>query len=236
VHMLVISKAPEFTEDGEVVPGQCEPYTSGWRLRLIANGCEEVLLFGSYYELRRIQRRCVGKTPDEIRAIAAEAAEAMKKAAGPPLSAERDEATQILGADDVRRAMLEMETAATSPPEWFLEEERDGVHLVRVAPGRPERFDADGFGRALQAALEARPGPFVIDLGELDASSPPLATVLRDVGERAVSQGRFLGVVSRHEPSRRALQAAAPSLGLFADEATALRAAAGGAAPGERLP
>ena len=45
VHFLVISKRPEFTPAGEIVPGQCEPYTAGWRLRLI-----EPRLFGVAFQ------------------------------------------------------------------------------------------------------------------------------------------------------------------------------------------
>ena len=41
--LLVISKHPMYTDSGEVVIGQCEPYTPGWRLRLYRRGEEQAL-------------------------------------------------------------------------------------------------------------------------------------------------------------------------------------------------
>ncbi len=114
MHFLVISKLPEFTPEGEVVPGQCEPYTGDWNLRLIEDGRGEAILSGTYYEIRRVQKRCVGKPADDIRKLAAEAGEAMKSgsSSGAPSGDDPNESTQILGMDEVRRAMLEMELTA----------------------------------------------------------------------------------------------------------------------------
>ena len=71
--LLVISKHPEFSSTGEVVLGQCEPYTPGWRLRLYREGEEYVLVNGTYYDLRKIQQECQGKSFDEIQQHAAKA-------------------------------------------------------------------------------------------------------------------------------------------------------------------
>jgi MFS superfamily sulfate permease-like transporter len=76
--LLVISKSPEYGPTGEVVPGQCEPFTAGWKLRLYSDGKERVLLTGTYYELRRIQKRCTGMTVEEIEQMAEEARERME--------------------------------------------------------------------------------------------------------------------------------------------------------------
>lgn len=114
MHIVVISKPPEFEENGEPVSGQCEPYLGGWRLRLIQDGGEEELLSGTYHELRCFQLRCIGKGPEEIRAIAAEVAQNLKKSeVERPHRDDEDEDTKILDAKDVRRALAELDDVPT---------------------------------------------------------------------------------------------------------------------------
>ena len=58
--LLIITKEPEFDSHGEVVLGQCEPFTSGWQLLLVhLNRQQELLLAGTYTDLRKIQEICV---------------------------------------------------------------------------------------------------------------------------------------------------------------------------------
>jgi len=57
--LLIITKDPEFDMRGDVVLGQCEPFTSGWTLYLIhGDGKRENLLSGTYSDLRKIQEGC----------------------------------------------------------------------------------------------------------------------------------------------------------------------------------
>ncbi len=67
--ILLITKPPEFDSKGEVVLGQCEPFTSGWELRLITTDGEwETLATGTYADLRKIQEACTPiSSSDEIR-------------------------------------------------------------------------------------------------------------------------------------------------------------------------
>ncbi len=59
--LLIISKDPEFDMRGEVVLGQCEPFTSGWSMFLIyPDGRKESLVTGTYSDLRKIQEGCIG--------------------------------------------------------------------------------------------------------------------------------------------------------------------------------
>ncbi len=59
--LLLITKDPEFDNRGEVVLGQCEPFTSGWSMLLIyPDGKKEVLVTGTYSDLRKIQEGCIG--------------------------------------------------------------------------------------------------------------------------------------------------------------------------------
>jgi len=77
-HLLMITKVPEFDERGEVVLGQCEPFTSGWDLILIApDRTRELLLAGTYTDLHKILESCHGlqtseavkKRVEEMRAL-----------------------------------------------------------------------------------------------------------------------------------------------------------------------
>lgn len=46
---------------GEVVLGQCEPFTSGWSMYLIyPDRKRETLVTGTYSDLRKIQESCAG--------------------------------------------------------------------------------------------------------------------------------------------------------------------------------
>jgi hypothetical protein len=59
--LLIITKDPEFDMRGEVVLGQCEPFTSGWSMYLIyPDGNRENLVTGTYSDLRKIQEGCIG--------------------------------------------------------------------------------------------------------------------------------------------------------------------------------
>lgn len=59
--LLLITKDPEFDMRGEVVLGQCEPFTSGWNMYLIyPDGKKESLVTGTYSDLRKIQEGCIG--------------------------------------------------------------------------------------------------------------------------------------------------------------------------------
>ena len=59
--LLIITKDPEFDMRGDVVLGQCEPFTSGWTMYLIHDDRKrENLLSGTYSDLRKIQEGCNG--------------------------------------------------------------------------------------------------------------------------------------------------------------------------------
>jgi hypothetical protein len=67
--LLIITKDPEFDMRGEVVLGQCEPFTSGWSMYLIfPDGKRENLVTGTYSDLRKIQEGCIGlDDPEAVR-------------------------------------------------------------------------------------------------------------------------------------------------------------------------
>jgi hypothetical protein len=67
--LLIITKDPEFDMRGEVVLGQCEPFTSGWNLYLVyPDGKKESLVTGTYSDLRKIQEGCIDvDDPEAVR-------------------------------------------------------------------------------------------------------------------------------------------------------------------------
>ena len=121
MHLLVITKKPEYGEKGHLVTGQCDPQAPGWELRLLlpptggaAPPAPEALLQGAYGHLRSIQLRCRGKGLDEIRACVAEE---QKKTPGPVAGERR--ATGVgdrrAGSGDRRTGSGERETAPAPP-------------------------------------------------------------------------------------------------------------------------
>jgi len=166
--VLVISKAPEFNEDGEVVLGQCEPYTSGWRLRLVENCKEEVLMEGTYYDLRRVQRRCKGLGGEELRALIDEAKEQSSGAASPVVmssSSKANESTQILNPDDVRRAMAEAETAGEAyEAPLNIDIRQDGPVTIISLPGGRTPLDEASFCRRIEETVGTSDTGVVVDL------------------------------------------------------------------------
>jgi hypothetical protein len=202
VHFLVISKLPEFTPEGEVIPGQCEPYTGNWRLRLIHDGLEESVLEGTYYEVRRLQKRSINKSAEDTRKLAAEMFEEMKveSASGSSTDHDANESTQILGMDEVRRAMLEMELSAAlddldGEAEWLSVTQQNGVAVASLGSGF-QSVDADEAAAALQQAFESSEAAFVIDLGPAGAG---FAEHLRRLAALARNGGRFLGFIGAGE-------------------------------------
>ena len=166
---LIISKRPEFNEDGEVVLGQCEPYTSGWRLRLVdSSEEEESLMEGTYYDLRRVQKRCKGLGNSEVYALVEEAKKESTGSASPVImssNAKANEATQILDPEEVRRAMAEAE-AAGEPYEAPLNIEisTEGPVLVIGLPGGRMPLDEASFCRKIEETIGLAEVGLVIDL------------------------------------------------------------------------
>ncbi len=169
---LVISKRPEFNETGEVVLGQCEPYTSGWRLRLVnSSEDEEVLMEGTYYDLRRIQKQCKGMEPDEIRKAVEKAMEDASGTSTPVVmstastGAKANESTQILSADDVRKAMAEAEAAGEryeAPLNITIR--REGPVYVISLPGGRVPLDEASFCRKIEETIGRSEIGVAIDL------------------------------------------------------------------------
>ncbi len=149
----------------------------------------------------------------------------------PPLPSGRtDEATEILGMDEVRRAMLHLEMAAAlgedaTRIDWLDISERDGIAVASVKPDSGA-VGAEQVGIAFGAALGSASSGLVADLRGLSADGSELAEVLRGLVERAKAENRFLGLVGATDEVRGDMESALGEVTcLFPDIETALTAA-----------
>lgn len=171
--LLLITKDPEFDERGEVVLGQCEPFTSGWKLILVfEDRRHETLISGTYSDLRRIQESCspidepllIKKRVEEMRALLNSSVTetvAVDFRSDPGGSTKIMEPTQT----GMMAAVSEELTAAVG--EGFFElEQRDGMIVALLAD--PDRVsDLPTLNRNLKHLLEAQPRAIVLDLSRI---------------------------------------------------------------------
>ena len=248
---LLISKHPQFTTSGEVVLGQCEPYTSGWRLRLLDGDKEkeEVLLTGTYYDLRRAQQAMAGKSPEEMRQIAAEIKREMETAApaatdsGPPV--DPDSITSVMTPQTVARGMEEQAELAhlvqemdggLGPGGSFLKlNADDGVLTARLAQ---ERFlnEPEKTGGDLEKLLVGTPQGVVLDLKEIHVLSTGSIRELVRFADEANQRGSAIALAEMAAGVRKVMEMASldtvlPSFPSVREAAESLKAIAGDASP-----
>jgi anti-anti-sigma regulatory factor len=172
--LLVITKEPEFDVRGDVVLGQCEPFTSGWSLVLInGEGQREKLIVGTYTDLRKIQESCseivdpagVRKRVNDMRALMLSSVTetiAVHFDRRPPIDA--GETQELKSIKDV----------PPQTPGGLLTLKPNGIVLVATV-AQPERADDSKYLKdELKALLEYRPKAVLMDLGRvsnLSASS-----------------------------------------------------------------
>jgi anti-anti-sigma regulatory factor len=235
--LLSISKKPVYGPKGEVVIGQCEPYTTGWQLRVLDGGKEEVLLEGNYYDLRQVQLRCAGLPREGIR----QAVEEMKPhlaAAGTasqvapvaaPAGASSGESTQILGRAEINQALAEMESGpAAAPPasSGLLLERQERCLIVRFVDPIAAAQDADRLKGVFDSLLKHDVRAYVLDLTLLQRVSSRVIRELVRFREDAAGAGRGFGIVTRREEVIRTLESMnlVGFLPLFSDTAAAVKA------------
>lgn len=198
--VLVITKPTELTQSGNVVLGQCEPYTGGWQLLIWKGKASPInLVMGTYEELRALQVEWDGLDEDEIVERAKKVTDTRTSAvsstvAMAPLSLDDSEATQIMDHDTVREAV-----------ERLGEEEEEGFHLkslqttagvmvLRVLPKREEgSTPALSFGREISEELRG----VVLSLEDAAGAEPAavMGLVSLLVGRLGLG-GRFVWVVA----------------------------------------
>lgn len=206
MHFLVISKFPVFTDEGEIIPGQCEPDTPGWRLRLFEDGTESILMEGTYLLLRRVQKMAFGKTVAETRLIATEA----ENDALGTASDETREATEILDYSDVRQAMLGLDLSAvlgesSENLDWFELDEQDGITLATLNKAQ-ESVTASLIALTLKTVSSHIDTPLVIDLATTERDATEVSEILSGVVTEAVERNQFIGLIGVSDDLKSALE------------------------------
>ncbi len=214
--LLTISKRPVFGPKGEVVIGQCEPYTSNWLLRMVDGGRESVLLDGNYYDLRQVQMRCAGLGPDEVRKLvedmkphlAAGGAASHVAPAAAPEAGRVGESTQILGRSEIYQAMAEMESKAASNPETsgLLLERQERCLIVRFVDPIAAAQDADRLRAIFESLMAHDVRAYVLDLTLLQRISSRVIRELVHFRENAAGAGRGFAIVTRRTEVIRTLE------------------------------
>jgi len=216
--LLTISKKPAYGPKGEVVIGQCEPYTSGWRLRMLNRGDEEILLEGNYYDLRQVQMRCQGKKNGEIRKVVEEIEPHLAtggtashlEPASAPKGDDLAESTQILGRAEIFQAMAEAEAGkgAQNNPEksGILLERQEQCLIVRFVDPIAAAQDADRLRAIFDSLLEHQVNAYVLDLTLLQRVSSRVIRELVRFRENAAGAGRGFGIVTKRQEVIRTLE------------------------------
>jgi anti-anti-sigma factor len=224
--LLVISKHPQFTESGEVVLGQCAPYTTGWRLRIVDHGREEVLLTGTYYDLRRAQETMAGKEAEEMRRIATEMGREFETAAKAedafrqlprrrPMDA--DETTAVMSSVEVTAALKDEHERAQTVAQlegvfgqngsFTRLVHKEGVLILTVAGSKflnkPETVGGD-----LERVLALRPRGLVFDFGDVQVISTGGIRELVRATDLCGSQGVPMAVAQLVPGIRKVLEMA----------------------------
>lgn len=217
--LLTISKKPVYGPKGEVVIGQCEPYTSGWRLRFLNGGDEEVLLEGNYYDLRQVQIRCSGKNRDEVQKLIeeikphlAEGGIASQLQPAPaPQGRDVAESTQILGRAEIFQAMADAEAnkaAAVASPEksGLLLERQEQCLIVRFVDPIAAAQDADRLRAIFDSLMEHEVKAYALDLTLLQRVSSRVIRELVRFRENAAGAGRGFAIVTKRQEVIRTLE------------------------------
>jgi anti-anti-sigma regulatory factor len=235
--LLTISKKPVYGPKGEVVIGQCEPYTAGWQLRILEGGKEEVLLDGNYYDLRQVQLRCgslpredIRKTVEEMKPHLAAAGTASQVApVAAPAAVSAGESTQILGRAEISQALAEMELrpAPAAPiTSGLLLERQERCLIVRFVDPIAAAQDADRLKEVFDSLLKHDVRAYVLDLTLLQRVSSRVIRELVRFRENAAGAGRGFGIITRREEVVRTLESMnlVGFLPLYGDTAAAVKA------------
>ncbi|MCY3020031.1 MAG: STAS domain-containing protein [Planctomycetota bacterium] len=221
--LLIISKEPEFDTRGDVVPGQCEPFTSGWTLTMILpDRTREDLMVGTYTDLRKIQESCLGlDDPETVRKrvkdmrvlLVASITETVVAPAG-----------RTPGDTTETREMPAITLKQT--PGGLLNIEPSGSVIVATVL-QPERADDESYLKSeLSALLECRPKALLMDLGRVSNLSAACFKELAGVRDRLREAGASFALCNLTQSMRQRVltMKSKESLSVFEDQASALAA------------
>ena len=229
--LLIISKDPEFDARDEVVLGQCEPFTSGWSLKMILpGGVQEELLVGTYTDLRRIQESCsqvdepaaVKKRVGELRALLTAgvgetvAVQLSNGGHAPPMMSQ--------SATVEMRAVPSEGVVPTHTPGGLLNLEPNGGVLIATVV-QPERADdANYLKKEFETVVNCRPKAVVMDLGRVPSLSTNSFKELAGIRDRLRQSGANFALCNVAGSMQQHLVKISEPLPVFATQASALAA------------
>jgi anti-anti-sigma regulatory factor len=207
--LLIIWKDPEFDNRGEVVLGQCEPFTSGWTLTLIhPNRERENLMVGTYTDLRKIQESCfeideaekIRKRVQDMRAL-------MLMSVTETVAIHLDRRTGRDSRDETREMpTIQPKSDPVQTPGGLLElTASNGVVIARVI--QPNRAaDSDFIRQEFTTLVEMRPAAVLIDLQSVDAITLAAFKELSIIRDRLRDTGADFALCNVSTTARQKMQ------------------------------
>lgn len=218
--LLIIYKDPEFDERDEVILGQCEPFTSGWKLILIPpDGPRETLLTGTYTDLRKIQESCAPL--DEIDSVRQRVRDMRSL-----ITSAVTETVALRKNGSVFESTRVLPLGAAAIPEQLgeglllIKDEEGALIAVLADPARADNVAI--LDPNLRILLEYRPRAIVLDLSRVPQPTLPLADELVTFRDACQKAHVFFGICNATQAARELLANSSRALDVFADSAAAL--------------
>lgn len=197
--LLLLYKDPEFDERGEVILGQCEPFTSGWKLVLLSpDDSREVLLTGTYTDLRKVQEACSSvDDPAAVRQRAQQMSALLSSAVTETVAVEfrassANEPTRITSPVEAGEPVPEPVPAQLGDGLLTLKQEQGAIVALVADPQRAS--DPALLSPQLGRLLELKPRGIVLDLSRVSHLASRIANELVLFRDRCQEQKVSFGL------------------------------------------
>ncbi|HYF50114.1 MAG TPA: hypothetical protein VEJ63_11960 [Planctomycetota bacterium] len=227
--LLIITKDPEFDARGEVVLGQCEPFTSGWRLSIIhTDRRQELLMTGTYTDLRKCQEICGGiDEPEKIKKRIEELKTLLTSNITDTIRVPVASPAETEITKEMKAISIEVTPKSTPGGLLNVESAEGGVLIARLV--QPDKAaDSKYVKDELTALLDHRPRAVVVDLSSLRSAPQKVVTEIAAVCEKLrATRETDLAICSVSGDTRQALKNqrnGAESLPVYDTSASALAA------------
>ncbi|HYG78401.1 MAG TPA: STAS domain-containing protein [Planctomycetota bacterium] len=226
--LLIIVKEPEFDIRGDVVLGQCEPFTSGWSLVLIdTDGKRESLMVGTYTDLRKVQESCNSiDAPAAVRKRVNDMRTLMMSSVTETVALHFDRRPPIDAGETQELKSIRMSKVPKQTPGGLLSLQPNGDVIIATV-AQPERADdAKYLKEELSVVVECHPKGVVIDLGRVSNLSAGSFKELAGVRDQLRDNGAELALCNVTLTMLQKIQSmkARETLTVFEDQTRALDA------------
>jgi len=193
---MIIVKEPEFDIRGDVVLGQCEPFTSGWSLVLIdTEGKRESLMVGTYTDLRKVQESCDSlDQPAQVRKRVNDMRTLMMSSVTETVALNFDRRSPIDAGETQELKSIKMGKVPKQTPGGLLSLSTSGEVIVATVL-QPERADDPKYLKdEFAAVIECHPKGVVLDLGRVSNLSASSFKELQGVRDQLHETGAAFAV------------------------------------------